>query len=729
MKKHVVPIKSVLAVLLASSVLTGCSGESLRAMVEELQPIQPGKTISEDSAWINSDIDGALDENTIVSVKDDFHTAVNKEWILKQTLDEESNNFNSFLNCEDVLRQQKLAILNSDDSDSTALNENPAGLEEAQLQHNEAIVSEFAKIAGDWEERNTMGMNSILPYLDAITSIQTLEDMNAYLMNDNHMNFTRIYPIEMNVSIPFVDKTQYTVSIAPLGANPTAESNYSPPLTLENADEYSKITSDGIFRKEAMNQKITYLLNRLGWSSGDINKTLVNCYTFEARLANANDPNIGLDDINNMYTYQELKNMQGNYPLTEILSSLNLDDSKSFTVWDVSYVKSMGKIYSSAHLEEMKAYYLVHTLDSAMVLLDRECYDKFQASRMTTVEDKNSLDENESREEKEISIILDQFVTRYMAGPMDSVYVSRYCSKGQKEELSELTEDIVDYYRDMLLETEWLSDETQTHAVEKLNSMKKKILYPDTFPDYSSFNIQQGDTLVDIVANLKDLKLNQNAAKVNQPVDFQEWDLDTFPTTQANAFYSPLDNSINIMSGLLADGFFYSKDAAYEEVLGKIGTVIGHEITHGFDQNGSQYDKDGQHRDWWTYKDYEAFQKRISKMIIFYQSIIPYPGGASYTNDVSSEATADMGGVKCMLGIAAQKEDFDYEKFFISYATIWKTKCSLMMEQRYASGDEHPLAFLRTNVTLQQFDEFFDTFDIQEGDGMYIDPEKRVLVW
>lgn len=732
MKKHIMPRKSVLAVLLIASVLTGCSDKNFRTMFENLQAVQPGKTISDDSKWINSDIDGAVDVNTVVSMKDDFHTAVNQEWLLAQKLDDENDRMDTFQSCSDVLREQKLFILNRNDSDPNALNENPAGLSEAQLQHNEEIVARFAEIAGNWEERNAMGTDPIIPYLDAITSIQTLEDMNQYLMNANGMNFTCIYPVEVGVAVPYVDKTNYTVNITPVGSTGLKEDADFPVLTLADPREYKNISMTGILRKEIMNQKITYLLTRVGWSSKDIEKTLANCYRFESRLAEAQNMALDLNEINNLYSFQELKDMEGNYPLTEILGSLKLDGSESYTVWDTNYVKTIGKIYTPSHLEEMKAYYLVHTIDRTMPLLDRECYEKYkeslQIAAVSTEDPDGAKEEAQSQEEKEIEILMDDFVAEYMAGPLDSVYVARYCSKAEKEELTKLTENIVDYYREMLLTTEWLSEETQTNAVEKLNSMKKKILYPDTFPDYSTVMIQEDDTLMDVVANLKDFNASQQEMKVNQPLDNQEWDLNAFPTSQANAFYSVTDNSINIMAGLLSDGFFYNEDAAYEEVLGRIGAVIGHEITHGFDQNGAQFDKDGQQNNWWTYKDAESFQRRITQMRTFYQAITPYPGGTVYSTDVTSEATADMGGMKCMLGLAAQEEDFDYEKFFASYASMWRVKQSLQTEQSYAS-DVHPLGFLRTNVTLQQFDQFLETFDIQEGDGMYLAPDKRILVW
>ncbi len=215
---------------------------------------------------------------------------------------------------------------------------------------------------------------------------------------------------------------------------------------------------------------------------------------------------------------------------------------------------------------------------------------------------------------------------------------------------------------------------------------------------------------------------------VNQPVNRDRWEYRASNMT-VNAFYNPNDNSINILAGILADGKLYDKNATYEENLGHIGMVIGHEITHAFDNVGSQYDEYGRQRDWWTAADKEAFKIKASRVVNFYSALAPYPGATTYAgNAVQGEAIADMGGVRCALLLGQKQEDFDSDLFFRSYADLWKSKSTFGC-QIALSSDAHPRAFIRTNVTLQQFDEFFETYNIKEGDGMYIDPEKRVLIW
>ena len=175
---------------------------------------------------------------------------------------------------------------------------------------------------------------------------------------------------------------------------------------------------------------------------------------------------------------------------------------------------------------------------------------------------------------------------------------------------------------------------------------------------------------------------------------------------------------------------FYNENASREENLGGIGVVIGHEISHAFDTSGSQFDKDGALKNWWTDADRAAFNDLAAKLIAYYDGIVPYEGADNYNGtQVQTEAIADMGGLKCMLAIAADDPDFDYDLFFRSFAAIWREQCTAENELQLAQLDTHPLAFLRVNVTVQQFDEFYETYDIQPGDGMYLAPEERIAVW
>ena len=219
----------------------------------------------------------------------------------------------------------------------------------------------------------------------------------------------------------------------------------------------------------------------------------------------------------------------------------------------------------------------------------------------------------------------------------------------------------------------------------------------------------------------------RDVGRMNGPVDKELWgDIDIIET---NAYYEPKDNSINIIPGFFCD-VTYRSDMSIEEKYGALGGVIGHEISHAFDSGGAQYDAAGNFNNWWTPEDKAAFDERTGKVIAYFDKIVPFDDGTPNSGKlVNTEATADMGGIKCVLLMAEKIDGFDYDKFFRAYARMWQRMDTLQMCEWLATSDSHPLSYQRINVTLQQFDEFLDTYGIKEGDGMYLAPEDRVLIW
>jgi putative endopeptidase len=167
-----------------------------------------------------------------------------------------------------------------------------------------------------------------------------------------------------------------------------------------------------------------------------------------------------------------------------------------------------------------------------------------------------------------------------------------------------------------------------------------------------------------------------------------------------------------------------------EEKYGALGSIIGHEISHAFDTSGARFDADGNFRNWWTEDDINAFLDRADKLAAYYDSVVAFDDGTPYRGQmVQAEAIADMAGFKCMLKMAEKIDDFDYDRFFRAYAHLWAEVETDNSVKELAITGSHPLNYLRVNVTVQQFDEFYETYDIEEGDGMYIAKEDRISVW
>ena len=257
------------------------------------------------------------------------------------------------------------------------------------------------------------------------------------------------------------------------------------------------------------------------------------------------------------------------------------------------------------------------------------------------------------------------------------------------------------------------------------------VAYPEVPGDWSTLDFagpEDGGSLLEASRTINKYLRKLRASKIGTAVDRTFWDhLDRTAYT-VNGKYSPSNNDITITAGILG-GEYYNEDMNYEQKLGGIGMIIGHEITHAFDNIGAKYDKNGEEANWWTDEDYAAFQSRAEKLADWYDGFIPYDGLQYSGQQVKREAIADLGSMKCMLSIAAQKENFDYDAFFRQWARVQREKSAPEMVREEALYDSHPLGYMRINATLAQFDEFVDFYGIKEGDGMYIAPKDRLEIW
>ena len=307
------------------------------------------------------------------------------------------------------------------------------------------------------------------------------------------------------------------------------------------------------------------------------------------------------------------------------------------------------------------------------------------------------------------------------------LYVRQYLDESVREEIRQICEEVVDTYREMLDTTDWLSAETREAAKNKLDAIAIHAVYPDKWEDYSNYSVNEDGDILTARLDRAAADKQRDIGRMNEPVDKELWgDIDIIET---NAYYEPKDNSINIIPGFFCD-VTYRSDMSIEEKYGALGGVIGHEISHAFDSGGAQYDAAGNFNNWWTPEDKAAFDERTGKVIAYFDKIVPFDDGTPNSGKlVNTEATADTGGIKCMLLMAEKIDGFDYDKFFRAYARMWQRMDTLQMCEWLATSDSHPLSYQRINVTLQQFDEFLDTYGIKEGDGMYLAPEDRILVW
>lgn len=732
--------KTPLALRLAAGAMTvmmlaGCSSmESLASkLAENLPGVEKNQTISENSKWINSSIDGAIDADTLTNVKDDFYTAVNKDWLL-EPLPEGMESVDTFTPVTQQFEQNYVDTMTFSADDTQGAD--PAIMSEAALQHIQTLVYTMRDMGADTDARNAAGVEPLRPYLQRIEEISSLDEMTDYFCNTDGKNLFAMQLAEVSVGAPATDEIadNYTVYI-------TSTKTFS----LGKAQKYLDMSSFGGAVALGVDEQVSSALGRLGYSEKEISEILKRCYRFEIRLARCapnSDNTEETDYLAKNTTVMDrdgLEQTAGAYPIGKILDAFGLGGSETFTVAAVPQLKEVGRLYTESNLEEMKAYLMVNTILKASDLLDEETYRVSQESTGKKYEEDNA-DSEDKEEEQELSeldaaykknaAVFERFVNPYLFDAVQQIYAAHFCTAQQKTEITEMVDRIRAAFRTTIEAADWMSDETRAEALAKLDAMGMHVLYPDHLIDYSTLSFDDCSNLLDTVAAVNHFKKSLYAGYVNQPVDRSNWNMEkVMPTIQVNAMYNSLDNSINILAGLMSTDDFYSVDKSEEENLARLGMIVGHEITHGFDTAGSEFDKDGRHKNWWTDEDKLAFDNRAQALIKYYSSLTPVSRGSYIDGSkVSGEAIADMGGMKSALKVAESIPDFDYDKFFCSYAKLWHQHDTYIYELK-VSEDVHPLAMLRVNVIVSQFDEFRQTYELQPGDGMYVADEDRILVW
>lgn len=733
-------MKRTVAMALILTMLLGlCACDAMGAVTKTMDvlgistKIVPGQRLM-NSAWINSDLEGSIDENTELNLKDDFHAAANRDWFLEND-SVDNQKVTSWDAIAEAMEENKHALLQQ----GSFFEPDPNIMSKEELAHLQNLIWELIDLASDQEKRNELGVEPLRPYLEAVENIDSLDDLTEYLKNTDKTNISGENFVNFFVQAPLDAKDYYTVYI-----------NYPEHTILLDFVEYYSYGYDSYRLYHLEKDVIEYVLDQLGYTQTEISKLISNCYAFERRMVNIVPSAVDRtgtaykDQAKKIYTLEDLEKLQGNFPLTELMEAAGISHSESFRVTSPVVLDFMGSYYKEKNLDKMKSYLMVHTILDSLHYLDDTCQEagtKIKDIREAGLDNKavpptkpEDTADAEAMEAYRLDMLMYKYINPLLKEPFQLAYIGSFCRSEAKQEITQMVEDVRAYYVDLLSNIDWLSQETRNRAVEKVQKMAVRVMYPNVLPDYSGLEYvgyDEGGTLLDAVAAINQVKHAPNADKINQPVRRDDWSLASMSTLVINAYNEFTSNSIVILAGMLAGDYMYDADAPIEQNYGKLGVIIGHEVTHSFDTTGYNYDSEGLPYGWWTNDDEVALRVRSDHLAAYYSQLNYLPGIISPYNgqNVTGEAMSDMGGMKCMLTLAEKVPDFDYDLFFRSFASVWATQTSFQVENTVANGDEHPLGFLRTNVTLQQFDKFFETYGIGPGDGMYLAPEDRILVW
>ena len=408
------------------------------------------------------------------------------------------------------------------------------------------------------------------------------------------------------------------------------------------------------------------------------------------------------------------------------LNGIGVKGVTELSVSQVDPIKEVEKIINSLPVENQIAYMQWSLIDRAagylsddLVAQNFDFYGKTLSGKQT----------NQPRWKRAVST-----VNGVLGEAVGQMYVEKYFPAAAKERMVQLVKNLQTALGERIRNLEWMGDSTKIKAIEKLNSFYVKVGYPDKWRDYTGLNIEK-DSYWANVKRATEFELDYMLSKAGKPVDRDEWGMT--PQT-VNAYYNPTTNEICFPAGILQYPFFdMNADDAFN--YGAIGVVIGHEMTHGFDDQGRQFDKDGNLKDWWTAEDAKRFEERAQVMVNFFDSIQVLPGLNANGSLTLGENIADHGGLQVSFQAFKNatkdapllvKDGFTPEqRFFLSYAGVWADNIRDEQIRLQTKSDPHSLGRWRVNGALPQIGAWYDAFGIKEGDPMYLAPEKRVSIW
>lgn len=590
-----------------------------------------------------------------------------------------------------------------------------------ELSKKQTLTEEQKKILYFYKsglDTNIIEKEKIEPLKPLFDEINQLSDKNtlSLLIGKLHKN---------GLQFPFIlyagqDEKNSEMNIAQF---------YQGGLGLPDRDYY--LGNDEI-SKMLRNEYKKYIKNLLTVSNiydkKNTDEIVKNIYNIEERLAKASMTRVDLRDPNKQYhkmTIEELQKLTPDINWDNYFESLGKKDIKSLNVAQPDFIKEINKMFKEVPVEQWKQYFTFHVLNNYAPYLNADIEKTHFAFYGTVLSGKTKMKERWRK--------IVELTSNMLGEAVGKLYVEKYFPEESKKRMLELVNNLKTTFREHIQLLDWMTDETKQKAIEKLDVMTLKIGYPDKWRDYSSIEIKEQPFVLNVMAADR-FDTEYMLSKIDKPVDRTEWHM--YPQT-VNAYYNPNSNEIVFPAAILQPPFF-NANADDAVNYGAIGVVIGHEMTHGFDDKGRLYDKNGNLNDWWNEKDAQNFREKTQKLIPTYEAY-----KIDDTLNVNGELTlgeniADLGGLsisldafkKTLKGNEPAIDGFNpIQRFFISYANVWRQNIRPQELQRRIKEDVHSPAEVRVNVPVYHFEDFIKAFSIKSTDKRYVKPENRLRIW
>ncbi|MCZ6499306.1 MAG: hypothetical protein O6844_02295 [Gammaproteobacteria bacterium] len=673
--------------ILCALILAACTQETD-------QPVVANKALTSGIEPANFD--------TTVRPQDDFYRYANGTWLENTQIPEDKSNYGSFTALADGA-EENLRVL----------------IEEAAADENKEAGSDAQKV-GDFylsfmneEAVEAAGTTPLVEPLAQIDGIETSADVVAYIGASQRMGLTN--PFVLFVNQDSKDSTMYAAFMHQTG------------LGLPNRDYYLEDDERFVTLREKYRDYVKTMYGLAGLEGGEsAGQTVLDIETAIAEAHWTQVQNRQRDKLYNPYDVDGANELTPGFDWNIFLDAAGLDPARDFIVRQPSYFSALGNMVVETPVDDWKTYFRFKLLDAAAPYLSEAFVEASFDMGGRAVQ---GIEQNQPRWKRAVQAT-DENVGE-LAGKM---YVAKHFPPESKVRMNAMIENLREVFIEAINELEWMGELTKEQAQDKLARFNTKIGYPDKWRDYSSLDIVADDLAGNIMRSNAS-QYDRMIGKLGGPIDRTEW----FMTPQTvNAYYNPPMNEIVFPAAILQPPFFnVGADDAVN--YGGIGGVIGHEFSHGFDDQGRKTDGDGNLRDWWTEEDATEFKARAQGLVDQYAGYSPLEGEHLNGELTLGENIGDLAGLT--MAYRAYKHSLGGkeapvidgftgdQRFFLGWAQVWARKYRDKELLRRLKIDPHSPSEYRANGTVSNIPEFYAAFDVQEGDGMYLADEVRVKIW
>ena len=639
------------------------------------------------------------------SPRENFFRSINHRWLQENSIPPSESRWGTFLVLNDTLLKELGSI-------SAAAGEKKDAREGTHGQ----LVGAFYTSGIDMESRNRVGLEPIKPYLSEIDQIKDRQDVMSAVVTLHLSGIRPFFASYAHTDYKNSDMNTFYVAQSGLG--------------MPDKDYYLKEEKAEI--KGKYKGHIARMFELAGYTEDQAKEASESVLTIEEKLAKASFSKVELREKDKNYNKFTLKQASESLPDIDwnaYLGGLGLENVPEFIIKQPSFMAEAGKLMQEASLKDIKHYLAFTVLRSTGNIVGEDfAQEKFNFTGKVL---------QGQKEQKPVwKQVISNMQNGMMAEALSPLYVGEHFDQDDKKRVVKMVDNLKESFAQTLEGTEWMTEGTKRAALGKLKNIKLKIGYPDKWIDISGVAMEP-DSYAANNLNLDAFDVRRNLGKVGQPVDRTEW---VIAPVIVNAVADQLANEMTFPAAILQPPFFDSSaDEAYN--YGAIGAVIGHELTHFFDDQGRKFDAAGNMQDWWKKEDETAFKQRAAQFVEYYKKYKAdgVPVNAELT---LGENIADVGGLTIALGAFEkymEKEGIDKnelvdgltaeQRFFVGWARVWAGKVRPEEAERLRISDPHAPGEVRVNAVLSLIPQFADAFGVKPGDKMHTPPEDRPKLW